>query len=301
MHSSKLSQKSYKKSFSKSNTLKNSTSFSNIVKTCKKYTKFNYCQDKSSSGHQGAILSTGKNTCLKKVSKINNEIKFYNEYNLLKQKNISVLNKFIPKYDGICELNNNNYFIMKNLKGTFEQPLAIDIKIGYKTISKKILKQKKLKYFNTKKKKIKHFVLDSIITPSGKYGFRIEGVSLPNNIKFSKFNIMNSKFEKIFDYYFQNDKNNIALKSFIENLKFLYNDIKSADFNRFYFVGASILFIYDGFNSLINPVLKLIDFENSLILHDTEKINNNIKHAIKWRNAIKSLINILENYLDKKK
>ena len=300
MHSRKFSRKSHRNSYSKNNTLTNSNSFSNIVKTCKKPTEFNYCQDKSSGGHQGTIFSTDKNTCLKQISNINTEIKFYNDYNLLKQNNISVLKNFIPNYDGICELNNNKYLIMENLKGTFEKPLAIDIKIGYNTVSTKIAKLKKIKHFARTRKLIKHFFLDVIITPSSKYGFRIEGVSLPSNVKLSKIQVMKSKFNKIFDYYFINDKNNIAINSFIENLKLLSADIETLDFNRFFFVGTSILFIYDALNSSIKPVLKLIDFDNSLILHDTIKIKNNIKNAIIWRNAIKSLITILEKYLKHK-
>ena len=272
-----------------------------ITKKCKKPTITNYCQDKSSGGHQGTIFSINKKTCIKQITKINNEIIFYNKHKELLDKGINVLKDYIPKYNSMCILNNKTYFEMENLKGSFKQPLSIDIKLGYKSVSKKIIKiKKKTNLFKIYSKLTKHYILDSIITPSNKYGFRIEGVSLPSNVKLNKLTIMKSNFSKIFDYYFINDKNNHSLNYFIKKLKDLSNSIVHYDFNRYYFVGASILFTYDGLDTSINPSMKLIDFENSIILDNDNAIQKNIKHANKIRKSIKTLILVLNDYLKTK-
>ena len=111
---------------------------------------------------------------------------------------------------------------------------------------------------------------------------------------------MKSNFSKIFDYYFINDKNNHSLNYFIKKLKYLSNSIVHYDFNRYYFVGASILFTYDGLDTSINPSMKLIDFENSIILDNDNAIQKNIKHANKIRKSIKTLILVLNDYLKTK-
>ena len=270
------------------------------IKTCKIPTKINFCQDKSSGGHQGTIFSITKTKCIKQLSTINNEIKFYEKHNELIKDNIILLKDYIPQYDGICTLNNKNYFIMQNLKSGFKQPLAIDIKIGYYTASKKILKNKKQSTLKIYSKLFKHYILDTVISTSRKYGFRIEGVALPSDIKLSKQEIMKLNYSKIFDYYFKNDIDNKALINFIEKLKIFYNVIKSKDFARYYFIGASILFTYDGMNSAHIPSMKLIDFENSLVLNKQLDITKNEKHAENNRKAIQSLITNLQSYLDKK-
>jgi len=276
------------------NTLNNKT------KKCKQPTDINYCQDKSSGGHQGAILSIDKKTCIKKISQLNNENKFYNKHNELIKNGITILKNYIPKYNGICILNDIKYIQFENLKGLFNQPLSIDIKIGYKSASKKIIKNKTKKIYKIYSKLIKHYILDKFMSQSSNVGFRIEGVSLPNNIKLSKFDVMKSNINKILDYYFTNDKNNKNLNLFIKILnEFSYN-IEDSNFDKYRFVGASILFTYDGLNENINPSFKLIDFENSLILNNENDIKNNAKHANKFRKSIKSLITILTNYLNNK-
>jgi len=274
---------------------------SNKTKTCKKPTSINYCQNKSSGGHQGTILSINKKTCIKKLTKINKEIIFYNEHKELIDNKITLLQDYIPKYDGICLFNNNKYFEMENLKSSFKQPLSIDIKFGYKTAHKQIIKTKTSNKFKIYSKLSKHYILDRLLSNSHKYGFRIEGVSLPNTIKLKKSTIMKSNLNTIFDYYFINDKNNIILNDFINKLTELSKTIEHYDFNRYLFVGASILFTYDGLNISKNPTLKIIDFDNSQILTDDNDIKKNFKHATKTRKAINSLISVLKiNLLNKK-
>ena len=282
------------------NTKKQNNNINSNIKQCSKPTKINYCQDKSSGGHQDTIFSTNTKTCIKKISHINNEIVFYNKHNQLVNNDITVLQNYIPIYDGICKLNENTYFQMENLKSLFEQPLAIDIKLGYQTASKFIIKKKTKKIYKIYSKLIRHYILDKYITNSGKNGFRIEGVSLPKNIKFNKLKIMRSNYKLVFDYYFANDIDNIIINKFINKLKELSKTIEHDDFTKYYFIGMSILFVYDGLNLNNEPLLKFIDFDNSLILDNDIDIKNNINNANNIRKSIKSLIVILTNYLDKK-
>ena len=234
------------------------------------------------------------------MTSMNNEIKFYEKHNELVKNNITILKDFIPKYDGICNINDKEYFIMENLKAGLKKPLAIDIKFGYKTASKKIIKKKTKKLFEIYSKLLKHYILDKFITKTSKYGFRIAGVSLPSNVKLNKMDVLRANYETIFNYYFENDINNDALNNFIIQLQKLEDAIKSPDLARYYFIGSSILFIYDGDNLSKYPIMKIIDFENSLILDDKDDIIKNEKHAIKIRKSFNSLINILKNYLNKK-
>lgn len=270
------------------------------TKKCKPPTKHNYCQDSSSGGHQGTIFSIDNKRCIKQMTSMNNEIKFYEKHNELVKNNITILKDFIPKYDGICSLKDKEYFIMENLKAGFKKPLAIDIKIGYETVSKTIIKQKTKKLFLIYSKLFKHYILDKALTKTSKYGFRIEGASLPSNIKLKKMDIMRANYDTIFNYYFENDINNDALTNFINYLQKLEDAMKSQDLSRYFFIGASLLFIYDGENHSKYPIMKLIDFENSLILDDKQDIIENEKHANKIRKSITSLINILQKYLNNK-
>ena len=66
-----------------------------ITKKCKKPTITNYCQDKSSGGHQGTIFSINKKTCIKQITKINNEIIFYNKHKELLDKGINILKDYL--------------------------------------------------------------------------------------------------------------------------------------------------------------------------------------------------------------
>ena len=299
-HTRKNTRKSTRKNTRKSTRNNSISSNNNSTRKCTQPTSINYCQDKSSGGHQGTIFSINKNTCIKKMSKINNEIIFYNKHKKLIDNGITVLSDYIPKYNGICKLNDSNFFEMENLKGLFEQPLSIDIKLGYQTVSKKIIKNKTNKFFQIYSKLAKHYILDKFMTHSAKNGFRIEGVSLPNNLKFKKMDIMRGNYKTIFDYYFTNDINNKNLKLFIKQLIQLSHTIENSDFNRYFFIGASILFTYDGLNTNNDPTLKLIDFENSLILENENDIKKNIEHANSIRKSIKSLTSILTNYLENK-
>ena len=295
------------------------------TKKCKPATNTNYCHDESSGGHKGTIFSINKKTCIKKISKISNELVFYKNHIELLKKNITVLKDYIPHYDGICNSNDKKYVIMENLKAGFKQPLTIDIKIGFKTVSKKIIikkqkqkqtqtnkhsqKNKHTKTHKTKKntpkknlyyKLLQHYVLDTIITNSSKFGFRIEGVSLPKNIKLTKKTIMSAKYSNILNYYFANDINNIALENFINKLIKFETTIKSEDLKRYFFTGSSILFIYDGISPSLEPKMKLIDFDNSLVLDDELDIEKNKKNSNNFRKAISSLINVLQKYMNKK-
>ena len=90
------------------------------------------------------------------------------------------------------------------------------------------------------------------------------------------------------------------MKDHFKKLTDLSQTIEHYDFNRYYFVGASILFTYDGLNTSTTPSMKLIDFENSLILDNDDAIKKNINHANTIRKSIKSLILVLNDYLKSK-
>jgi hypothetical protein len=250
------------------------------INKCKKITKKNFCQDKGSGGHPNTILSINKHQCIKLLNtNFNMETNFYNKYKELPD-NQKILSEYIPQLENMCIKDNKQYFIMENLKAGFINPISIDIKIGYKTTSGKILKTKKVKYHSYYIKKIKHFILDKIITNTSKYGFRIEGLTLPDNIVMTKQQLMKQDFNKIFDIYFSKDYNNYALKQFITKLQNFNDEIQSHKFNKFYLVGSSLLFIYEGTHKqdekLFNTKLNLIDFDNSIIL-DTHS-NNTYLH-----------------------
>ena len=69
---------------------------------------------------------------------------------------------------------------------------------------------------------------------------------------------------------------------------------------RYFFTGSSILFIYDGISPSLEPKMKLIDFDNSLVLDDELDIEKNKKNSNNFRKAISSLINVLQKYMNKK-
>jgi hypothetical protein len=145
-------------------------------------------------------------------------------------------------------------------------------------------------------KKLKHFILDKYTT-TRKHGFRVEGASLNKNV--AKSTLQKQNIFKTLKQYFENDKDNLALKEFINKLKIFINIVKSDDFQRFYFIGSSLLFIYDKANPN-NSKLNLIDFDNSLILDDDKDIQSNFKHTQKTRKIFNNLLIILEDFLQKK-
>jgi hypothetical protein len=247
----------------------------------------NYCQDKSSGGHQGTIFSPDKETCAKIVNLEGLEYKFY--------KNLdpsSSLYEFLPKYNDVCYRDEKPYIMLENLKAGLEEPIAIDIKFGFQTSSSQIMKIKKL----TKKfiKRMKHGLLDRY-TNSSKFGFRVEGAKL--GVKLSKLELMKQDIFKTFSLYFAKDKDDKALMSFIKNLKKFINKANNEEFRNYRLIGASILFIYDGKNPN-ETKFKIIDFDNSIILdkQNKKKIQKNINHANKNIIAFTNLLNTLNQY-----
>jgi hypothetical protein len=285
------------KNFSKSINKRNTRFKFDSKKKCKLPTKTNYCQDKLSGGKKDSLLSISKDMCIKYME---NEFE-YNFYKMIEQlsKHSSILKPYIINVYGNCILNDKTYFIIENIKTRFSMPMAIDIKIGFNTASNKISTLQHYNFVKKYFKLIRHYFLDKI-TQSNKYGFRIEGVTLPAGIKISKLQIMSSSFNKILNYFFIKDENNIVLLNFIDKVQKFYNDIQSEEFDKYILYGSSILFIYDGNNSQMKPQFKLIDFANSIILSNPVDIQNNKKHADLNRLSIKNLLEQLKIFLQYK-
>lgn len=206
--------------------------------------------------------------------------------------NTTVLKKFIPKTFNTCLINNNHYLVMENLKYGYERPLSIDIKFGFNTSNKKIMKIKDYNFIQLEIKTLRHLFLDKLMSHSSKFGFRIEGASLDKPIPKNK--LMNRNVFKVLYNFFKYDKNNIALNSFISNMQDLIYDVSNNnDFNKFLFVGSSILFTYDASHPEKNNC-KLIDFDNTLILDNPNKIEKNKTLVNKTILSFENILNTLE-------
>jgi hypothetical protein len=249
----------------------------------------NYCQNKESGGHQDTILSVGKIKCAKKIKLSDPELLFYKKINKL---DTTFLQNFIPKVYGICEFKGNNYIVIENLKYGFEKPLTIDIKFGFATSSSKIIKIHKYNIISQTIKSLKHLLLDKALSSSSKFGFRIEGANLDKPL--TKRRLMSQNVYKVLYNFFSHDKDNKALNSFIIKLYELISDVSSNDdFNKFLFIGSSILFTYDAANPE-KTRCKLIDFNNTIILDNPIEIEKNKKHATKTILVFNNLLKVLE-------
>jgi len=260
------------------------------IKHCK-ITNPNTCQNKESGGHQNKIFSIGKIKCAKQINLADPELLFYKKINNL---NTTLLKNFIPKVYGICKYKDNyNYnIIIENLKYDFEKPLSIDIKFGYSTISKKIMKIQKYNIISQTIKSLRHLFLDTVLSSSSKFGFRIEGANLDKPL--TKRRLMIKNVYKVLHDFFNHDKDNKALNSFISKLYELISDVSNNDdFNKFLFIGSSILFTYDAANPE-KTSCKLIDFNNTIILDNPIEIQKNKQHAAQTIVAFNNLLKVLE-------
>lgn len=273
----------------------NTTSKYNLTSTQCVFDSINLCQKPGSGGHPGTIMSVDKLFCAKKVELGDNdnnlEIKFLNN-----EKNQSMFEGFIPIFKGFCNSNNKKYIMIENLKYNYENPIVLDIKIGFKTVNKEILDLLNLKK-NKTLKLLKHSFIDNH-SSSSKYGYRVEGFE--GNKYFSKGTLKSMKPKNIFKIYFEKDYNNVGLKNIISKLKVFQNIIMKPDFNSYVLTGSSLLFIYDSNNQSNNSV-KMIDFSNSYVYTPETLSSYNATFVESYRKAIKNLINDLTILLNSKK
>jgi len=295
MISKKISLSGIKSNFSRKSSNTHKLSYTRISQANQKTKKLcaitnpNTCQNKESGGHQNTIFSIDKTKCAKKIILTNLEILFYKNMNNL---NNTLLQNFIPKVYGICEIKGNNYVVIENLKYGFKKPLSIDIKFGFKTSSKQIMQAQKYNLISKNIKSLRHLFLDKTLSNSSKFGFRIEGANLDKPL--TKNRLMIQNVYKVLYNFFSHDKDNKALNSFITKLYELISDVSSNDdFNKFLFIGSSILFTYDATNPE-KTSCKLIDFDNTIILNDPIIIEKNKKHASQTILAFNNLVKVLE-------
>ncbi len=252
----------------------------------------NLCQKPGSGGHPGTIMSVDKFFCAKKVemSDENLELRFINN-----DFNQEFFKGFIPKFRGMCDLNDKKYIMIENLKYDFEEPIVLDIKIGFKTANKELLDL--INYKKNKKYKLfKQDFIDNHSTTS-KYGYRAEGFEGDNKV--SKGKLKSMKPENTFDMYFKKDHNNLALKDILQKLRNLYDLIMKPEFDTFVLTGSSLLFIYDAKDQSKNSV-KMIDFSNSYVYTPQTLSQYNAGFVESYRKGIRSLIGDLIIFLGNK-
>lgn len=255
----------------------------------------NLCQKPGSGGHPGTIMTVDKIFCAKKIDLTDDNLEFRflnNEHNQ------EFLSGFIPRFRGICDLSGKKYIMIENLKHDYEKPIALDIKIGFKSANKDILdllKYKKNKTF----KLFKQSYIDNHST-TYKYGYRAEGFEgVDGDKKVSKGTLKSMKPEKTFAMYFSKDYYNIALKDMIQKLRQLYDLIMQPEFNPYVLTGSSLLFIYDASNPEKNSV-KMIDFSNSYVYTQQTISPYNYTFVESYRKAIRNLIGDLVIFLGNK-
>lgn len=260
----------------------NNLNNNNIIKQCQ-FDKKNLCQSKLSAGHFNTIFSIDKKYCAKQLTN-----KKSLEYLFLKENQIN-FKSFIPKLIGTCLYNNKEYVIIENLKYNFKNPIEIDIKIGNKTVSKKILKIKNKKMKSLKL--LKHKLLDKHLSTSNKFFFRVEGMN--SDKKYKKMTLKKMKPHKSLNIYLKNDNNNLALKSIIRKLENFYKLILSKKFDNYIIIGSSLLIIYDQYNPKKTNV-KIIDFNNS---YNNNIKQNNSKYMNNYRIGVQNVIKEFKNLL----
>lgn len=270
-------------------------------KSQKKYCKFereNKCQGEGSGGHIGTIRSLEGGYCAKITrSEKGKEVLFYQKH---QESGYRELNEFIPKFGGFCvgPESHNKYVAMENIKDGFEKPWEIDIKIGLRSASRSELKNRMGAVRGAMKKKV-HVLMDEYFSTSGKFGFRVENFSRdPENKK-----LQSKKMEpqEIFKLYFKHDKSGKVLKNFIKRIERFYRLIMQDDFDPYFLIASSLLFVYDKKNNINNNYdvnVKMIDFDHSEIVNLAD-YSENAKHHLRvneYRYGILTLLKQLKYF-----
>lgn len=249
----------------------------------------NKCLSKGSGGH-GTIYSYNNGKyCAKQVS--NNvfedkEILFYHNNCYIKNSRIC---RYLPEYQGICNKENKNYVLIQNLKNGMEEPIEMDIKIGKETASFKILEKENNSILGSLFKRVRHKIIDSLMSISSKYYFRVEGLSGFNG---SKNKLMKLCPFEAFKIYFSHDTNDLALKQMYKDLNKILKFVNSKKFN-YYMMGSSIYFAYDKSDPTKN-IVKLIDFAHS---GSVDELNKKFKTKIqKYQGGISNLFKMIKFY-----
>jgi hypothetical protein len=275
--------------------INNNSKTKSKLKTYKcKFNKTNTCQSKNSGGHKNAIKSINTKFCAKKISankKLDDDLEYKFTSDPINHINME---KYMPKYNGICVDGNNIHIITENVKSTMANPISLDVKIGFKTYNTDILRLRG--YTNTTifAKQIKQKIIDKN-TISPKMGFRAEGLEGDGVKTHIKSTLKKMNPYKFMDDFFVKDKNNDALDRIIKKLDKFNVMINKKQFNHYLLVGSSLLIIYDGSNPKKTSV-KMIDFGNSYKYDEKNRaVNTN------YVNGVKNLINAFKNYKTNKK
>eukprot|EP01080_Neovahlkampfia_damariscottae_P011279 gene11279-4091_t len=206
------------------------------------------------------------------------EFNFYEE----KVKKIENIVKFIPRYFGVFEIENEEYLTLENLTFNFEQPCILDLKIGRKTYEP-----------TAKKEKIEYEI--SKYPQQKEIGFRFSGMKIFNGQEeythYDQFfgrSITEDKLEDAFKLFFSQANSNIITK-FLTILKEIENLFEN-DQKEYKFISSSLLFIYESQNHQLKNdqiVLKMIDFCHVIHQEESSSIDEDYLHGIK--NLIKIL------------
>jgi len=197
---------------------------------------------------------------------------------------------YIPKYYGVYpikQIMNNgelkSLLVMENITGDYQNPSAIDIKIG------------KIQYLPNMSEKKKAYTIEKCRnSTSGSLGFRICGMQVYNMTdgtmrKWGKKEGLQVTDDNIAvaikSFYFDGiTYNKDAMKHHLDKLQEILNAFK--DNKTWVFVSSSLLLVYD-----LGPILKAdvraIDFANTVRLSDFE----NLREQVQYETGLSNLIN----------
>jgi len=254
-------------------------------------------------GHVGAFINLKKGKCIincgkKYAGNSVKEAKFYETLIQLVDKKLLPLKylKFFPKfYSKYCTINKDVYFEIENLKiKAGKNAQILDFKIGFKTAY----------MFNSGFFKSKRHEIINQLSTSAKYGFRLEGSSVPisnaqnsQTISMKSFS-SRSKFRyystnpiSVFNSFFTTKKSILqAIKSLDDLItEFIIPNHKNALKNKLSigFIGASVLFV----SGEKSTFAKLIDFSHPVFLTPNTPIK--LKE-----NYLKVIINMTQGVLN---
>jgi hypothetical protein len=148
----------------------------NGIAACGKPIEPNRCQPEGSGGHPGALFTVENGYCAKKQD---NEDLFGLKM-MCNPDYLKIFGDFSIHYKRMCRDDKGLLrLVMEYAAGDLVKPIGVDIKIGQKTYSRKIVNIKKSGVLGTlggkRKKKIQMGAIDMLST-SSKRGYRVEGL-----------------------------------------------------------------------------------------------------------------------------
>ena len=200
-------------------------------------------------GHEGSLIPRG-DKLLKRAGAVEKQFYSFLFGSENQDSDLISLQKFVPHYYGIENIDGKDYLILENLLHDLNHPSILDCKVGKVTWSKD---HNERKTADQKSKAEK--------TTTGTLGFRIEGLIAKDDKgtvihNFSKkegyFAVTAENIHKEFQKFVNNNKDQI--KTFIDQTTEILNWFKNQRSKHFFC--ASILYVYDKSKSYT----KFIDF-----------------------------------------